>query len=187
MKATSEKRTPSIVNLTVKSLPHRAPAGLSSPTMATIPAPCNTTSGTRTSSTRSDTPKWRPTGSRIFGGPNNDQALDARETSGKLALVFAVVNQHWPQALLRLARGRRHVDRFATLLQLRPLRPTGKEEDAHPIAVVGPRQAPHPTHTARPQRCEAQSWAGGRVRLWIVDLGRGAPWPDVSASGKTLG
>src|SRR5262249_61815088 len=35
----------------------------------------------------------------------------ARETSGKLALVLAVVNQHRPQALLRLALGRRYVNR----------------------------------------------------------------------------
>src|SRR5262249_5187820 len=99
------------------------PAGSSSPTMATIPALYSTTSGTRTSSTRSDTPTWRPTGSRIFGGPNNDQALDARETSGKLVLVLvAVVNQHGPQALLRLAFGRRYVNRFAARLEFSALR-----------------------------------------------------------------
>src|SRR6516164_4451594 len=44
------------------------PAGSSWPMMAMTPGPCSTTSGTRTSSTRSDTPKWRPTGSRTFGG-----------------------------------------------------------------------------------------------------------------------
>src|SRR5262245_44332120 len=43
------------------------------------PALYSTTSGTRTSSTRSDTPTWRPTGSRIFGGANDDQALDAKQ------------------------------------------------------------------------------------------------------------
>src|SRR5499425_1786089 len=43
------------------------PVGSSSPTMATTRAPCSTTSGTRTSSTRSGTPKWRPTVSRTFG------------------------------------------------------------------------------------------------------------------------
>src|SRR6516162_2233490 len=48
------------------------PVGSSSPTMATTRAPCSTTSGTRTSSTRSDTPKWRPTGSRTFGGADDD-------------------------------------------------------------------------------------------------------------------
>src|SRR5215468_10299259 len=42
-------------------------AGSSSPTTATTRGPCSTTSGTRTSSKRSDTPKWRPTGSRTFG------------------------------------------------------------------------------------------------------------------------
>src|SRR5262245_42175531 len=98
------------------------PAGLSSPTMATIPAPCSTTSGTRTSSIRSDTPTWRPTGSRIFGGANNDQALDARERLGELALVLAVVNQHRPQTLLRLALGRRYVNRFAARLEFSALR-----------------------------------------------------------------
>src|SRR6516162_8509914 len=35
------------------------PVGSSSPTMATTREPCNTTSGTGTSSTRSGTPKWR--------------------------------------------------------------------------------------------------------------------------------
>ena len=43
------------------------PVGSNSRTMATTPGPCSTTSGTRTSSTRSDTPKWRPIGSRTFG------------------------------------------------------------------------------------------------------------------------
>src|SRR6516225_6879313 len=43
------------------------PAGLSWPTMATTRAPCSTTSGTRTFSTRSGTPKWLPIGSKIFG------------------------------------------------------------------------------------------------------------------------
>jgi integrase len=35
---------------------------------ATTRGPCSTTSGTRTFSIRSGTPKWRPTGSRTFGG-----------------------------------------------------------------------------------------------------------------------
>src|SRR5262245_47280125 len=48
------------------------PAGSSSPTMATTRGPCSTTSGTRTSSTRSGTPKWRPTASRTFGGADDD-------------------------------------------------------------------------------------------------------------------
>jgi hypothetical protein len=43
------------------------PVGLSSPTMATTHGLCSTTSGTRTSSTRSATPSFRPTGSRTFG------------------------------------------------------------------------------------------------------------------------
>src|SRR5262245_18294283 len=43
------------------------PVGSSSPTMATTRAPCSTISATRTSSTRSGTPKWRRIASRIFG------------------------------------------------------------------------------------------------------------------------
>src|SRR5262245_14615455 len=43
------------------------PVGSSSLTMATTRGPCNTTSGTRTSSTRSGTPKWRPIASGTFG------------------------------------------------------------------------------------------------------------------------
>src|SRR6516165_5269726 len=50
------------------------PVGSSSRTMATTRAPCSTTSGTRTSSTRSGTPKWRPTGSRTFGGTDDGRA-----------------------------------------------------------------------------------------------------------------
>src|SRR5262249_29632719 len=60
------------------------PVGSSWPTMVTTRAPCSTTSGTRTSSTRSDTPKWRPTGSRTFGGIDDDggrQALAASYSS----------------------------------------------------------------------------------------------------------
>jgi Phage integrase family len=44
------------------------PAGSSSPTMATIPVPCNTISATRTFSTPSGTPTWHPTASKTFGG-----------------------------------------------------------------------------------------------------------------------
>src|SRR6516162_6872379 len=44
------------------------PAGSSWPMMATTRGPCSTTLGTRTSSTPSGTPKWRPTSSRTFGG-----------------------------------------------------------------------------------------------------------------------
>src|SRR6516164_7759172 len=42
------------------------PAGSSSQMMATTRGPCSTTLGTRTFSTPSGTPKWRPTGSRNF-------------------------------------------------------------------------------------------------------------------------
>ena len=48
-------------------------AGSSWRTMGTIRGHCSTTSGTRTSSTRSGTPKWRPTGSRIFGGTESGE------------------------------------------------------------------------------------------------------------------
>src|SRR5262249_35727914 len=50
------------------------PVGSSSPTMVTIRGPCSTTSGTRTFSTRSGTPTWRQTGSRTFGGTDDDGA-----------------------------------------------------------------------------------------------------------------
>ena len=50
------------------------PAGSSSPTIATTRAPCSTTSGTGTSSTRSGTPTWRPIGSRTFGGTDDGGA-----------------------------------------------------------------------------------------------------------------
>src|SRR6516165_1533500 len=50
------------------------PAGSSSPTMATTRGPCSTTSGTRTFSTPSDTPKWRPTDSKTFGGTDDGGA-----------------------------------------------------------------------------------------------------------------
>src|SRR5262245_39986463 len=43
------------------------PVVLSSLTMATTRAPCSTISGTRTSSTRCATPKWRPIASGTFG------------------------------------------------------------------------------------------------------------------------
>src|SRR6516165_9141489 len=49
--------------------------GSSWPTMVTTRAPCSTTSGTRTSSTPSGTPKWRPTGSRTFGGVEPERLL----------------------------------------------------------------------------------------------------------------
>src|SRR5262249_55137692 len=52
------------------------PVGSSSPTMVTTRAPCSTISGTRTSSTRCATPKWRRTGSRIFGANRRRQARD---------------------------------------------------------------------------------------------------------------
>src|SRR5262249_36537848 len=49
--------------------PHmlRHACGLSTPMMATTRGRCSTTSGTRTSSTRSGIPKWRRTASKSFG------------------------------------------------------------------------------------------------------------------------
>src|SRR5215472_15910334 len=52
------------------------PVVLSSPMMATTHGLCSTTSATGTSSIRSGTPKWRPTGSRIFGANRRRQARD---------------------------------------------------------------------------------------------------------------
>src|SRR6516162_1845596 len=51
------------------------PAGSSSQMMATTRGPCSTTLGTRTFSTPSGTPKWRPTGSRTFGGVESERPL----------------------------------------------------------------------------------------------------------------
>src|SRR5215472_6554089 len=50
------------------------PVGSSSPMMATTRGPCSTTLATGTSSTRSGTPKWRPTDSRTFGGTDDGGA-----------------------------------------------------------------------------------------------------------------
>src|SRR6516164_4081689 len=50
------------------------PAGSNSPMMATTRGPCSTTLDTRTFSTPSDTPKWRPTDSRSFGGTDDGGA-----------------------------------------------------------------------------------------------------------------
>jgi Ca2+-binding RTX toxin-like protein len=62
------------------------PAGSSWRTMATTRGPCSTTSGTRTSSTRSGTPKWRPTDSRTFGGADDDGAREnSDDTVGEYA------------------------------------------------------------------------------------------------------
>src|SRR5262245_5244027 len=52
------------------------PVGSSSLTMATTHGLCSTTSGTRTSSTRSGTPKWHLIASRIFGANWRRQARD---------------------------------------------------------------------------------------------------------------
>src|SRR6516225_9807783 len=56
------------------------PAGSSSQMMATTRGPCSTTLGTRTFSTPSDTPKWRPTDSRIFGGTDDGGQDPSRRT-----------------------------------------------------------------------------------------------------------
>src|SRR6516165_6646988 len=68
------------------------PVGSSWPTTATTRGPCSITSGTRTSSTPSGTPKWRPTGSRTFGGTDHGGA-------GSIA----------PQGRSFLQRGRRAI------------------------------------------------------------------------------
>src|SRR5262249_19169379 len=50
------------------------PAASSWPTTATTRGPCSITSGTRTFSTRSGTPNWRPTASKSFGGTDNGKS-----------------------------------------------------------------------------------------------------------------
>ena len=57
------------------------PVGSSSRTMATTRGPCSTTSGTRTFSTQSGTPKWRLTASRTFGGATKAKACACRAHS----------------------------------------------------------------------------------------------------------
>src|SRR5262245_44891815 len=52
------------------------PVASTSPVLPTTPRPCCTTYATRTSRTQSDTPKWRPTASRIFGANWRRQARD---------------------------------------------------------------------------------------------------------------
>ena len=56
--------------------PHmlRHACGFKLANVVTIRGPCSTTSGTRTFSTRSGTPTWRQTGSRTFGGTDDDGA-----------------------------------------------------------------------------------------------------------------
>src|SRR5262249_28102442 len=54
------------------------PVGSSSRMTATTRGPCSITLGTRTSSTRSGTPRWCPRGSRTFGG---DLVRSARDRS----------------------------------------------------------------------------------------------------------
>src|SRR5262249_28739899 len=67
------------------------PAGSSSPMMATTRAPCSTISGTRTSSTRSGTPKWRRTASRIFGANWRRQASDRLPLDHALRLGLSIM------------------------------------------------------------------------------------------------
>src|SRR6516162_3857529 len=94
------------------------PAGSSSPMMATTREPCSTTSGTRTFSTPSGTPKWRPTGSRTFGGIDSGQphvlgwsgALEAFWT-GVIAIVIWLRKRQICKAL-RLAPRTRFAHRF---------------------------------------------------------------------------
>src|SRR5262245_66306853 len=94
------------------------PAGSSSPTMATTRGPCSITSGTRTSSTPSGTPKWRPTGSRTFGGIDSGQphvlgwsgALEAFWT-GVIAIVIWLRKRQVGKAL-RLAPRTRFAHRL---------------------------------------------------------------------------
>src|SRR6516225_9852510 len=95
MKSTSKKRTPSIVNLTVKRryLTQReverlmdcarkySRYGHRDATMMRVVAivgelePTGMAKHTKTFSTPSGTPKWRPTGSRTFGGTEPERPL----------------------------------------------------------------------------------------------------------------
>src|SRR5262245_60883738 len=91
------------------------PAGSSWPTMAMTRAPCSTTSGTRTSSTRSDTPKWRPTGSKTFGGDDLTSGRLAHLISrlrvnnpSRKATVGSVAPSHLAPCLTRWRRDGRH-------------------------------------------------------------------------------
>src|SRR5215467_15367995 len=86
--------------------------------MATTRAPC-TTSGTRTFSTPSDTPKWRPTASRTFGGIDDDggrQVLAASYSSPHGAAppsrhtVRSRPRRRWHLARLALPRADRGVN-----------------------------------------------------------------------------
>src|SRR6516164_2064880 len=84
------------------------PAGSSSPMMATTRGPCSTTSGTRTFSTPSGTPKWRPTASKTFGG-TDDSGCFPRAGTPLRQIVRSRVHWRWhtlPRlALLRRNRG----------------------------------------------------------------------------------
>src|SRR6516225_1277486 len=84
------------------------PAGLSWPTTATTRAPCSTTSGTRTSSTRSGIPNWRPTASKTFGG-TDDSGCFPRAGTPLRQILRSRVHWRWhtlPRlALLRRNRG----------------------------------------------------------------------------------
>src|SRR6516164_2327764 len=66
------------------------PVGSSSPTMATTRGPCSITSGTRTFSTPSDTPKGPPTDSRLFGETDNAVAPHGRSSRSKKTTLHIV-------------------------------------------------------------------------------------------------
>src|SRR6516162_7388890 len=84
------------------------PVGSNWPMMAMTPGPCSTTSGTRTSSTRSGTPTWRRTASKTFGGTDDSGCLPRAGTPLR-QIVTSRVHWRWhtlPRlALLRRNRG----------------------------------------------------------------------------------
>src|SRR6516164_4318219 len=84
------------------------PVGSSWPMMVTTRGPCSTTSGTRTSSTRSGTPTWRPTASKTFGG-TDDSGCFPRAGTPLRQILRSRVHWRWhtlPRlALLRRNRG----------------------------------------------------------------------------------
>src|SRR6516164_11625174 len=58
--------------------------------MATTRGPCSITSGTRTSSTRSGTPKWRLIASRTFGGTDGQPSARIRRRQCSRVDQFAI-------------------------------------------------------------------------------------------------
>src|SRR6516165_5673202 len=80
------------------------PVGSSSPTMATTRGPSSTTWATKTFSTPSGTPNWRPTDSKTFGGTDAPARAGTplRQTLHGGIIVRSRARRRW-HTLLRLA------------------------------------------------------------------------------------